>query len=90
VKFEWDPVKDEANRAKHGIGFEEAATVFGDRSALSWQDAAHSIEEYRTLTLGYTDRGRLAIVAHTERGERIRIITARLATRAERDIYGSA
>jgi uncharacterized DUF497 family protein len=90
VKFEWDPAKNEANRAKHGIGFEEAATVFGDRSALSWEDTAHSIEEFRTLTLGYTDRGRLTIVAHTERGERIRIITARLASRPERDLYESA
>ena len=90
MKFEWDPAKDEANRAKHGIGFEEAATVFGDRSALSWEDPGHSIGEYRTLTLGYTDRGRLAIVAHTERGERIRIITARLASRTERDLYESA
>jgi uncharacterized protein len=90
VKFEWDPAKDESNRAKHGIGFEEAATVFSDRSALSWEDTSHSVEEYRTLTLGYTERGRLAIVAHTERDERIRIITARLATRSERDLYESA
>ena len=90
MKFEWDPAKDEANRAKHGIGFEEASTVFGDRFALSWEDTAHSAEEYRTLTLGYTDRGRMAIVAHTERDDRIRIITARPATRSERDLYESA
>ncbi|HET7710372.1 MAG TPA: BrnT family toxin [Thermoanaerobaculia bacterium] len=90
MKFEWDPEKDEANRAKHGMGFEEAATIFGDRFALSWEDIAHSVGEYRTLTLGYTDRGRLAIVAHTDRSDRIRIITARLATRAERDLYESA
>lgn len=84
------PAKDDSNRAKHGIGFEEAATVFADRSALSWEDTTRSMAEYRTLTLGYTDRGRLAIVAHTERGERTRIITARLATRTERDLYESA
>jgi uncharacterized DUF497 family protein len=90
VKFEWDPAKDQANRTKHGIGFEEAATVFADRFALSWDDTQHSVGEYRTLTLGYTDRARLPIVAHTERGERIRIITARLASRRERELYESA
>jgi uncharacterized protein len=83
VKFKWNPAKDEANRTKYGIGFEEAATVFADRFALSWEDPGHSIGEYRTLTLGYTDRGRLAIVAHTERGEGVRIITARLARAQE-------
>ena len=87
MDFEWDPDKDRANREKHGLSFEEAATVFGDRSALSWEDEIHSEQEYRSLILGYTERGRMAIVAHTDRGDRIRIISARLATSAERRLY---
>jgi hypothetical protein len=89
MKFEWDPEKDSANLENHGIGFEEAATVFGDPLSLSWGDAVHSEGEYRTLTLGYTDRHRLVIVAHTERGERVRIITARRATKTEEKLYES-
>lgn len=87
MKFEWDPTKDRANRESHGISFEEAATVFSDRSALSWEDEGHSVGEYRTLTLGYTERQRLVIVAHTEREDRIRIISARRATVVERRLY---
>ncbi|MEO8217008.1 MAG: BrnT family toxin [Acidobacteriota bacterium] len=90
MKFEWDPEKDRRNQAKHRVGFDEAATVFGDRLALSWVDAVHSAAEYRMLTLGYTDRDRLIIVAHTEREETIRIISARAATVAERRLYESA
>ena len=89
MKFEWDPAKDRRNQDRHGLGFEEAATLFGDRFALSWQDRAHSVGEYRTLTLGYTERQRLIIVAHTEREGRIRIISARPATSAERRLYES-
>jgi uncharacterized DUF497 family protein len=89
MKFEWDPEKDRANQAKHGVGFEEAATVFGDRLALSWEDPDHSVGEYRSLTLGYTERQRLVIVSHTERDDRNRIISARAATAAERRLYES-
>jgi uncharacterized DUF497 family protein len=81
--------KDSVNQVNHGVSFEEAATVFGDHFALSWEDTVHSESEYRTLTLGYTDRQRLIIVAHTERGDRVRIITARRATRAEEKLYES-
>ena len=87
MRFEWDPTKDRANRESHGISFEEAATVFGDRFALSWEDEERSVGEYRTLTLGYTERQRLVIVAHTEREDRIRIISARPATAVERRLY---
>ena len=90
MEFEWHPEKDRRNQAKHGVGFEEAATVFGDRFALTWEDRAHSVGEYRTLALGYTERERLVIVAHTERDDRVRIISARLATPAERRLYESA
>ncbi len=69
MKFEWDPTKDRANRESHSISFEEAATVFGDRFALSWEDEEHSVGEYRTL--GYTEQQRLVIVAHTEHEDRI-------------------
>jgi len=89
MEYEWDPDKDRRNQAKHGIGFEEAATVFGDDLALSWPDREHSDEEYRTLTLGYTETNRLIIVAHTEREDRTRIITARDATPIERRLYES-
>lgn len=89
MKFEWDPVKDQSNQAKHGLSFEEAATVFGDRLALSWEDPEHSVGENRMLTLGYTERQRLVLVAHTERDDRLRIISARLATGAERRLYES-
>ncbi len=89
MKFEWDPAKDRQNQDKHGLGFEEAATVFGDGFALTWEDREHSVGEYRTLTLGYTERQRLIIVAHTERGDRVRIISARPATSAEQRLYES-
>jgi uncharacterized DUF497 family protein len=89
MKYEWDPDKDRRNQAKHGIGFEEAATVFGDELALSWEDREHSEQEIRTLTLGYTEMHRLVIVAHAEREDRTRIITARQATAVERRLYES-
>lgn len=89
MDFEWDPQKDRLNRDKHGLSFEEAATVFGDRHAMSWDDVTHSLTEYRSLTLGYTDRGRLVIVACTDRGDRTRIISARTATASERRLYES-
>ena len=89
MKYEWDPEKDRRNQAKHGIGFEEAATVFGDEFALSWPDQEHSELEDRTLTLGYTETHRLVIVAHTERQDRTRIVTAREATAIERRLYES-
>jgi hypothetical protein len=89
MKYEWDPEKDRRNQSKHGIGFEEAATVFGDAFALTWEDREHSEQEYRTLTLGYTETHRLIIVAHIEHEDRTRIITAREATPVERRLYES-
>jgi len=89
MKYEWDPEKDRRNQLKHGIGFEEAATVFGDDFALTWEDREHSEKEYRALTLGYTETHRLVIVAHTSREDRTRIITARDATAVERRLYES-
>ena len=87
MKFEWDPEKDRINRRKHGISFSEASTVFGDPLARTVDDPRHSIGEYRYLTTGYTSTRRLVIVAHTERGEHIRLITARDAKPKERRFY---
>ena len=88
MRFEWDPEKAAANLAKHGVSFEEAATLFGDPLALTVQDPVHSVREYRFLTTGLTTRGRLVVVYHAELGENeIRIIGARVAERSERKDY---
>jgi hypothetical protein len=84
IRFEWDPVKAEANQRKHGIGFEEAATIFGDPMSLTIADQQHSEAEPRFITVGSSVRSRLLVVVHTDRDEAIRIISARVATRRER------
>ena len=87
MHFEWDPEKDEKNQATHGVSFDEASTVFGDPLAITIDDPDHSSDENRMLTIGYTNRQRLIIVAHTDRDERVRIISAREVTAAERRDY---
>ena len=87
ISFEWDPAKAEANRRKHGIGFDEAATIFGDPISLTITDEQHSEAEPRFITIGSSVRSRLLVVVHTDRGEAIRIISAREATRRERRTY---
>jgi uncharacterized DUF497 family protein len=87
MEFEWDPRKDAANRRKHKLGFREAATVFGDPLATTFPDVEHSAFEQRFLTVGTSKSGRLLVVAHTERGEAIRIISARPATPSESRFY---
>ena len=87
VEYEWDPEKDLANRKKHGISFAEASTVFLDPLAATVPDDRYSVEEFRFRTTGYTATERLVIVAHTDRGDRIRIITAREAKPKERRQY---
>ena len=87
MNFKWDPEKDAANQQKHGISFQEASTVFGDPLAWTIADPDHSTEEQRFLTIGYSSRQQLIIVAHTDREERIRIISARSATASERRTY---
>jgi uncharacterized DUF497 family protein len=87
LKFEWDDTKARANLAKHGVSFEEATSVFGDPLALTFPDPDHSVDEKRWLTFGVSQIDRLLVVAHTERGRSIRIISARKATRHEREIY---
>lgn len=87
MQFEWDPEKARTNLRKHGISFDEAATVFLDGFSLTGDDPDHSVGEERFVTFGVFSAGRLLVVAHTDRGERIRIINARPATRAERKLY---
>jgi hypothetical protein len=87
VEFEWDPKKAAKNFRKHRISFNEAATVLGDSLGTTVRDPDHSLAEDRYITVGVSNRGRLVMVAHTERGERIRIISARELTRAERKAY---
>ena len=86
--YEWDPAKAADNRRKHGIVFEEAATVFLDPLAETFDDPDHSADERRFITIGESTRRRLLFVAHADRGvDRVRIISARLATRGETNAY---
>ncbi len=87
LDFEWDPDKAAANLSKHEVAFEEAATVFGDSLSLTAYDPSHSQDEDRYITMGTSADGRLLIISHTDRDERIRIISARKATGRERKAY---
>jgi len=87
VEFEWDPKKEAKNIRKHKVTFSEAATVFGDTLSTTVADPDHSEEEDRYIIIGLSQRHRLLMVAHTERGERTRIISARTLTPAEREAY---
>lgn len=87
--FEWDPEKAEANLAKHGVTFGEAESVFDDPFLLTSWDGGHSPGEDRFTSIGLSQRHRLLVVVHTYRGERIRIISARRATRREAKSYGN-
>ena len=87
LTFTWDKKKAASNLRKHGVAFEEAATAFGDMLSLTTFDPDHSIDQDRFILLGASNRGRLLVVAHTEQSDTIRIISARLATRGERNIY---
>jgi len=85
--FEWDPVKAAANRTKHGVSFEEAATAFQDPLARIHADPDHSVSEHREILVGHSARGRLILVAFTDRRGRLRLISARAVTRRERRDY---
>ena len=87
LRFLWDPRNAAANERKHGVGFQEATTVFDDPLSVTIPDPDHSLEEQRFLLLGLSNRRRLLAVAHSERGESIRIISARRANRRERRTY---
>ena len=87
MEFEWDKTKAVRNFDKHGVSFYEATTIFGDPLALTADDPDHSFEEQRFLTIGESGPGELLIVSYTQRGNKIRIISAREATRRERREY---
>ena len=89
MEFEWNLQKAEINFKKHGITFEEATTVFGDYLSLTYPDALHSIQEERFIIIGVSDKNRILIISHTQLGETIRLISARQATKQERDFYES-
>jgi uncharacterized DUF497 family protein len=90
LEFEWDPNKATVNRRKHKVSFEEATTVFGDPFSATFPDPDHSEDEERLITIGLSDHHRLLLVSHAERGNRIRIISARELTSHERSQYEEA
>ena len=87
MKFEWDPHKADSNQKKHGVSFQEAASVLGDALSITYPDPDHSVKEHRFITVGMSRSGRVLIVAHTDRGNNVRIISARKTTRQERRYY---
>lgn len=84
---EWDEEKADTNLVKPKVSFEEAVSVFDDQLAMTIPDPDHSVSEFRFITMGVSARGRLLVVAHTFRGETIRLISARKPTRVERSQY---
>jgi uncharacterized DUF497 family protein len=84
MQFEWDPEKAKRNYKKHKVAFEEAVTVFYDSLSATFDDPDQSVGEQRLITIGFSSRGRLLVVSHTERGRAFRIISARRATAHER------
>ena len=87
MRFEWDRRKAADNFRKHGVPFQEAATVFDDPLAITFPDPDHSEDESRWLTFGISAEQRFLVVAHAEAGDTIRVVSARRATRNERKIY---
>jgi len=87
MRFEWDVLNAAQNLRKHGVSFDEASSVFFDPLSATGDDPDHTLQERRFVTFGMSSSGRLLVVAHMERHDAIRIITARPATRAERKLY---
>ena len=87
LRFEWDEMKAVANARKHGLSFEEATTIFSDPNTITIFDVEHLDEEDRFIDIGLSASGRILVVVYTERGTRIRIISCRKATPAERRQY---
>lgn len=85
--FEWDPEKAQRNIRKHDVGFDEASSVFEDPIFITVLDEEHSDDEERYITIGFSNKTRLLLVAHAERGNQIRIISARKATKNEEKFY---
>jgi uncharacterized protein len=87
MDFEWNELKAAANLEKHGVSFTEAKTVFANDLAVVLEDEAHSVDEKREILIGHSQYNRLLLISFTERSTAIRIISARLATRREREKY---
>ena len=87
LEFEWDPHKAESNLKQHGVSFDDATTVFRDTLSITISDPDHSESENRFIDIGMSHRRELLVVSYTERKDKIRIISARRATRAERKNY---
>lgn len=87
MEFEWDESKAAVNLSKHGVAFEEAKTVFNDPLYIDFYDPDHSYDEYRYLIIGESRQRRLLLVSYTERGNVIRLISVREATRTEQNVY---
>lgn len=87
TEFEWDPDKAEANQDKHEVSFEEAASVFFDPLSITIKDPKHSVEESRFIIVGHSILQRILVVVHTDRGDKIRLVSARLASPAEKRNY---
>ena len=85
--FQWNPQKAAANRRAHGVSFDEATEVFGDPFAINMSDPDHSVREERCILLRLSLRSRVLVVCYVERRDRTRIISARIASRAERHQY---
>lgn len=87
LTFEWDEKKANENLEKHGVSFDEAKTVFNDPFSVTIYDPDHSIDEHRYIDIGLSSKGRLIVVSYIERGEKIRIISSRKATKKEQKDY---
>ena len=90
ASFEWDPQKSKINLQKHQVDFEEARTIFDDPLFITFLDEEHKTEEDRFITIGLSNKNRLLMMAHTERNDNIRIISARKATKNEEKFYQEA
>jgi uncharacterized DUF497 family protein len=90
VSFDWDPQKAKNNLQKHQVDFEEASSIFDDPQFITFLDDEHSQNEERYITIGLSNKNRLLMVAHTERQDKIRIISARKATANEEKFYQEA
>lgn len=87
MRFAWDEKKATSNLVKHGISFEEATTVFDDPLSDTFPDPDHSLEEVRFIIIGAAESGKILVVAHTDDGDLVRIISARETTHGERKSY---
>lgn len=85
--FEWDHEKARSNERKHGVTFDEASSAFGDVFSITIPDSLHETDEFRFVLIGQSQRGRLLVVVHTDRNNRVRVISARTATASERRNY---